>query len=464
MKVKGWKEVFKFSFMQQIKTKSFIISTVVIAFIAAIMAFLADFLPAILLEDEINKVSRAVDGENMLTVEIVYLDNETGYDFNFDTVASENNVAINEVTAEEADAKILEIADTTERAVVTKITAGDNGFSVDSRYADGKSAVNKYDSEMLNSAIAGAVRDQVLLKLGVPEDSLGLAKAEVAVSCSSAGQEPVSFVQQILNTVVPMVSAIILFMFIFSYSSMVAQSVAIEKASRVIEYLLTSIKPLAIILGKVLAMCCVSILQFLLIGLGGTFGFLVSLPFGILTKMGPMIGSAAQQMQSAATSGAGAGAVDNAAEIVGGISESFSHVDASAFIVMIVVFILGFLFYAGIAGLAGASVSKMEDLSSAIQPLSLIGVLGFYLAYFPQVTGEENTMALLARYLPISSPFVLPSDYLLGRIDLVGTLIAIAVLAVADILIMMFVAKVYESLILHTGNRLKLGDILKMSK
>ena len=131
---------------------------------------------------------------------------------------------------------------------------------------------------------------------------------------------------------------------------------------------------------------------------------------------------------------------------------------------MIVVFILGFLFYAGIAGLAGASVSKMEDLSSAIQPLSLIGVLGFYLAYFPQVTVEENTMALLARYLPISSPFVLPSDYLLGRIDLVGTLIAIAVLAVADILIMMFVAKVYESLILHTGNRLKLGDILKMSK
>lgn len=463
MKVKGWKDVFRFSFMQQVKTKSFIISTIVIALIAATMAFLADFLPTLLLEDELNKAERAAAGENILTVETIYVSNETGYEFDLGKVASDNKVTIKDVTPEEADAKIKEIADTTERAVVAKITAGDSGFAVNSRYAAGQSGVDKYDSEMLNSALADAVRDQVLLKLGVPEDSIGLAKAEVAVSCSSAGQEPVSFVQQMLNTVVPMLSSIILFMFIFSYSSMVAQSVAIEKASRVIEYLLTSIKPLAIILGKVLAMCCVSILQFLLIGLGGTIGFLVSLPFGIVTKIGPMLGAAAQQIQPAAE-GAGSGAVENTAEIVGGITEAFSGVDASAFIVMLVTFILGFLFYAGIAGLAGASVSKMEDLSSAIQPLSLIGVLGFYLAYFPQVTGEENTMSLVARYIPISSPFVLPSDYLLGRIDFAGALIAIAVLAVADILIMMFVAKVYESLILHTGNRLKLGDIIKMSK
>ena len=174
MKVKGWKDVFRFSFMQQVKTKSFIISTIVIALIAATMAFLADFLPTLLLEDELNKAERAAAGENILTVETIYVSNETGYEFDLGKVASDNKVTIKDVTPEEADAKIKEIADTTERAVVAKITAGDSGFAVNSRYAAGQSGVDKYDSEMLNSALADAVRDQVLLKLGVPEDSIGL--------------------------------------------------------------------------------------------------------------------------------------------------------------------------------------------------------------------------------------------------------------------------------------------------
>lgn len=457
MRIKGWKEVFRFSFTQQVKTKSFIIGTIVIALIVAIMTFLADFLPAVLLADELDKVNRSAEGEDVFSVDTLYISNESGYDLDFSSVFAENMVTIKNITAEEADAKTAEIADTTEKAVVTKITLDENGFSVDTRYAGGKAAIAKSDVEALNSVMTDTVKKQYLMKLGVAEADLGLAMSNVRSSFSSAGEEPVSFIKQMLNTIVPMISSIVLFVFIFSYSQMVAQSIAIEKSSRVIEYLLTSIKPLAIILGKVLAMCCVSLMQFILIGLGGVVGFVASLPFGIITKIGPMLGSAAEQMQ---TSDAGA----EAAEIVGGITDAFSGIDASLFIIMLLTFILGFLFFAGIAGLAGASVSKMEDLSSAIQPLSLIGVLGFYLAYFPQVTGEENTMSAVARYLPISSPFILPSDYLLGRIDLPGALLAIAILAAADIVIMMIVAKVYEGVILHTGNRLKFSDMLKMSK
>ena len=106
----------------------------------------------------------------------------------------------------------------------------------------------------------------------------------------------------------------------------------------------------------------------------------------------------------------------------------------------------------------------MEDLPPALQPISIIGVIGFYFAYFPQISGEENTMSILSRYLPISSPFILPSDYMLSRIDMTEAIISIVILAVFDVLLVMLVAKVYENIILHTGNRLKLGDMLKMSK
>ena len=453
MKTKGWKEVFGFTFNQHIKTKSFIISTVVIALIVALIAFLADFLPVLLLNDEIDKAERAAKGENIFTVETLYICHETDIPLSFDAFASASGIALKELTHDEAQAKIAEIADTTERAVVSVITSANGVLSVESKYSGGESLVDKGDCSALSSSIASGVRAQYLVHLGVSEDNVAAAMADVRSHVSSAGEEPVSEIQMILNAVVPMISSIVLFIFIFSYSQLVAQSVAIEKSSRIIEYLLTSIKPLAIIIGKVLAMCCVSLLQFIIIGAGGVLGFVISLPFGIVSKASALAGTVMAE-------GTASGAVD----FVNDVGAAFSGVDATVFIVMILSFILGFLFFAGLAGLAGASISKMEDLSSAIQPISIIGVLGFYLAYFPQVTGEENTMSMVARYLPISSPFILPADYLLGKADIVQTIISIVIMAAADAVVMMLVARVYEAIILHTGNRLKLGDMLKMSK
>ena len=453
MRTKGWKDVFKFTFTQQVKTKSFIIGTIVITFIVAAIAFLADFLPPIFLENELNKAERAAKGENVFTVDSLYIDNETGYSFDFSAITGLSNTKVESVTAGEADSKIGEIANTKERVIVSKITLEEGRFFVDSKYSGGEADISKGDCEQINAILANCVKVQYLSSLGVPDDQIATAMSDVALSLSCAGKEELSGIQMMLNSVVPMISSIVLFIFIFSYSQLVAQSVAIEKSSRMIEYLLTSIRPLAIIIGKVLAMCCVSLLQFFIIGLGGTVGFLVSLPFGILSQAQNLmntLGAQAEGMQ--------------AVSIVNDLGDAFSGVNASVILVMILSFVFGFLFFAGLAGLAGASISKMEDLSSAIQPLSIIGVLGFYLAYFPQITGEDNMMSVLARYIPISSPFIIPADYLLGRIGVAETIVSLLVMLAADILVMMLVAKVYETIILHTGNRLKLGDMLKMSK
>ena len=454
MRIKGWKQVFVFTFNQQVKTKSFIIGTVVMAVIVALIAFLADFLPVLFLNDDLDRAERAANGENIMTVETLYISNETKYSFSFDEAVNAAGAKCSMISASEAEAKAQELENSEANEMLARITNDEAGFVIESKYAGKSQNVQKSDCEAINSILSTQLNLQYLSQIGVPESELGLALSGIRTTISAAGEEPVSFVQEIVNMVVPMLSSIVLFVFIFSYSQLVAQSVAIEKSSRIIEYLLTSIKPLAIILGKVLAMCCVSLLQFLLIGLGGTIGFIVSLPFGIVGRVGTLAGTMTE------ASGAGADAVN----IVNDIGAAFSNVDITMILIMLVTFILGFLLFAGLAGLAGASVSKMEDLANALQPISLIGVFGFYLAYFPQVAGEENSLSKIARYLPISSPFILTSDYMLGKAGIVEALISILILAAAVIVLMMFVAKVYESIILHTGNRLKIGDMLKMSK
>ncbi|MBP5604437.1 MAG: ABC transporter permease, partial [Ruminiclostridium sp.] len=362
-----------------------------------------------------------------------------------------------------------------EAAIVTRIMADEDGsLAVRSTYPGGENGVPRSDCDMLSYQISDAVKKNKHTIIGVPHSEVETAMSKVSVSMVCAGEVPKSPIKEAVNIIVPMVSSIVLFIFIFSYSQLVAQAVAIEKSSRIVEYLLTSIKPLALIVGKVLAMCTLSLLQFIIIGVGGFMGFVISLPFGIMSRVGDItntISNAVSGVASQAAAGVGGAAAGMAAseqiDVNGIISElgaAFEHVDGGLFLVMFLSFILGFLFYAGIAGLAGSSISKMEDLAPALQPLSLIGVLGFYLAYFPKITGEDNAFSLLSRYLPISSPFVLPADYIVGNVDFAGAMLAIAILAAFDIMIMILVAKVYESIILHTCNRLKLGDMLKMSK
>ncbi len=455
MKTKGWREVFAFTFTQQIKTKSFIIGTIVITLIAALIAATANILPAFFID---SKVSESGSGEDTFSIKTLYLSNETDYAFDLTAAMEKIGVTVSALSSDEAEKKIAELADTSEKAMLSRVFVEKDVLSVESKYAGGeKSEVNKGDCEAVSQLLATQLHAQFLVLSGLPEDKLVTAMAGVRATISCAGEEPEGFVTTMIKSIVPMLSAIVLFIFIFSYSQLVAQAIAIEKSSRIVEYLLTSIRPLALIIGKVLAMCCVSLMQFVIIGMGGGLGFLLSMPFGIFTKMDKIA-------EAAGGAAALTGSQLEAQNVLDEIGNAFSGVDASAILVMIVTFILGFLLYAGLAGVAGASVSKMEDLAPAIQPLSIVGVLGFYLAYFPQVAGEENSLSVIARYVPISSPFVLPSDYMLGKISLVETLIAIVVLAVFDILVVMLVAKVYEHIILHTGNRLKLGDMLKMSK
>ena len=73
-------------------------------------------------------------------------------------------------------------------------------------------------------------------------------------------------------------------------------------------------------------------------------------------------------------------------------------------------------------------------------------------------------MSTLSYYLPISSPFALPSALLTGAMDIPQALLAVAVLCVFTVLMALLVARVYEQIILHNGNRLKLGDIIGIAK
>lgn len=456
MKTKGWQKVFGFTFIQYIKTKSFIIGTIVICLIVALLAAGANVLPALMSGEE-----EVIGGEaEPSTTNAVYIYDNCDILTDDDMASLEAmglKIAQTDLSADEMIDKLV----TAENEAMVSISDVQSegivvGYTVKTYYSpDADGATVDY----ITIAVQQVVNYRNMLNCGISPESYAASQRYINTSKIAAGNDEWNVFESAINYFVPIVVSLVLFLLIFVYGQTVAQSIATEKTSRVMELLLTSVRPLAVVIGKVLAMGLVSVLQFILMILVGVGAFMATAPFGI--------GGEIMDMMNSTEVLTGEGAM-----IVEAIENTVGNIGALEIILILVMFILGFLFFALIAALVGASVSRMEDLTAAMQPYSILGVVGLYLAYFPIIANVEsidtgaaavNPVQIFSYYFPLSSPFALPSALLLGTMDMMQVIIAVVILAAFVVLIAMLVAKVYEAIILHNGNRIKFGDMIKMA-
>jgi len=132
-------------------------------------------------------------------------------------------------------------------------------------------------------------------------------------------------------------------------------------------------------------------------------------------------------------------------------------------IITIVYFILGYLAYALMYALTGSTVSKPEDIQSANQPVALLAVAGFYLAYFTMMnpTSELNLFASLC---PLSSPFCMPFRIMMGLASGTDVAISIVLLVVTILVIAKVAIKIYSNAIINYGTKMSFKDIINIYK
>lgn len=239
-------------------------------------------------------------------------------------------------------------------------------------------------------------------------------------------------VQLIYSIVVMMVSVLSV--------SYIVRTVIEEKASKLIELLMVSVKPLALIVGKILAA-----MTYVLMTMGGMIlGYFLSRAvcgrFMTLAPLSDMIG----------------GGQFN-------VSGGLLNFSVMFIIAVVISLLLAFLTFAIIAGLSATGCSSTEDTESATMGVTLLIMAG-YIISMAATTSGSGTMAVITSIIPILSVFCAPIHFMMGNIG-VGILILSWVLqAVVVILLAVFCAKVYTSLLMHRGNRVKLKDMLSMAK
>ncbi len=489
MRTKGWQSILRFTLIQHIKTKSFIIGTIIVCVLVATAGVLTNVLPVLLgADDAIDDMISDIGGDNpdepALDFSNIYLRDEADILTEEDLASLEKAGAVftrTEQSREELKAILEGISESDDPSVweAALLISAANGEDNIPAYYDVSVIYSKGsedDAELLRELAAELVNRRNMLDLGVSAEDYLKTQIPVSGSVIEAGTEEWDVFTSAINYFVPMVVSLVLFLLIFSYGTTVAQSIATEKTSRVMELLLTSVRPLAVVIGKVLAMGIVSFGQFILIGIVGALSLAISAPFGFIGKLqGIMASPEFAQMTQQATSEMSSVPSEismNDVQMAQAVNDFMASFTPFNIILIVIIFLLGFMFFSMIAALVGASISRMEDLSAAMQPYSLMGVLGMYLAYFPVIfnvgsieTGAATTnpVQIFSFYFPLSSPFALPSAILLGTLSKLQCVIAALVLAAAVVLVAILVSKIYEAIILHNGNRIKLSDMIKMA-
>ena len=118
-------------------------------------------------------------------------------------------------------------------------------------------------------------------------------------------------------------------------------------------------------------------------------------------------------------------------------------------IILAVLFIMvGFLMYCVIAGLVAASVSKLEDISTAMSLFQVPVIVGWLAAYLVPVMESERLLHVVY-ILPITSPFILPADVILGRCDMWEAILSFGILTATTIVLILMTGKIYKGKIFN---------------
>ncbi|MCL1789331.1 MAG: ABC transporter permease [Oscillospiraceae bacterium] len=485
MRAKGWEKVLKFTYIQTIKSKSFIVSTVIMLVVFGLMIAATNFLPGLLANQSSNKSSdqsteyiEITDDEGNVVAQMpafpikkVDIYNQSGLELDFSFLSMlKIEVDIQPINNDETKIKnaVTELKDSHDARTIAIIEKTDVGFNVKMSRPENTEIIKNSDCHDLLVMFSNAISDANLVSLGVSSEDVGKAVPYIRTTVNIVEEEAKNEVVEAITMALTMSTSIILFVLILSYGQLTAQAIATEKASRVMELLLTSIKPLAVIIGKVLGTLLVAFTAIIVVGTVSSVMFMAFAPFGTLGEIFG-IGSANDPTISNLVAEIGGTENPTITALSAELPAAISGFNPLNILLIIIIFIMGFLFYSLIAGLIGASVSKIEDLQTALQPLILISMLGFYLTYFSTFTGFDpdgkgNFLVTISRYLPISSPFALPSAILAGQMNAGEIAVSIGVFALCLVLFALFVAKVYEHIILHNGNRIKIKEMIRLAR
>jgi len=261
---------------------------------------------------------------------------------------------------------------------------------------------------VLNNEIVRVGGDPVAVNSAV-------AAANVPVRALEPGQEYRT--QQII---IGVITGVLIYMSLLTYGQAVAQGVVEEKASRIVEILLTTVRPWQLMLGKVLGIGLVGLIQMVVVVGGG---------------LAAGIGTGALSLPSGIATGAA--------------------------IWTLVWFILGYTMYALLFAAAGAMVSRQEDAGSTAGPVMMLIILPYILAVTVLPADPESSLMQVMSLIPFFTPLIMPVRDAMGVASAWELWLSVGLTALTIVGLVWLAGRIYSNAVLRAGAKVKLRDALR---
>jgi ABC-2 type transport system permease protein len=276
-------------------------------------------------------------------------------------------------------------------------------------------------------------------------DTLAIHQAEANVSINlkkASGEESLKGLNEIKIAIGGAFGYLIM-MFIIIYGNMVMRSVIEEKTNRIIEIIISSVKPFQLMMGKIIGTSLAGILQFFIWAIIG-----LSLLFSASVFLGANVGATNQippeMMQSAQQEMA------STAQMY--IAEILNLPIATILSCFVIYFIGGYFLYSSFYAAIGAAVDNETDSQQFLLPIIMPLVLGVYIGFFTVVNDPHGTVATVFSMVPLTSPIVMLMRIPFG-VPLWQIALSITILFATFFLVVWFASKIYRVGILMYGKK-----------
>lgn len=259
------------------------------------------------------------------------------------------------------------------------------------------------------------------------------------------------------------ISGALMFIFIILYGMMVFRSVMEEKTNRIVEVIVSSVKPFELMMGKILGVAFVGIIQFLTIGII-TFALSTILSTVFLKDLNAQLKVFQQQQELVKKNGTNINLnqlekFDDKLEVFELLQKIEKINFTEVFISFFLYFILGYLFYSSILAAIGSAVDSEADSQQFITPVMLPMMVGYFIST-KTILDPDSSIVFWGSMIPFTSPIVMMSRITSG-VPLWELLLSLSVLFVSFLIMTWLAGRIYRTGILMYGKKTSWKEIGK---
>ena len=422
-------------YLNKIANKSFILMTLLLPIILAGLTFLLSFLSSV--NNDSSKTISVVDNTGY-----IYQNLDSSDDIIYDLITDSSLDDAKEISRNNSDYGLLYISnfDTPQEIAESIVFISEDSPSL--------SIINRVESQLET-----ILTNENFRLIGIDVNEVNSSTIYIDLFQESFDGEETTRIDGLVKLIFGFFLGFLLYFFIFAYGSMIMMSVMEEKTNRIIEIIISSVKPFHLMTGKIIGVSLAALTQVLIWGtMFFVFSYIFSFVFGISTSYntGDLILSAE-------------GNTELSSFTLEMISAFMNLPLTNIFIAFIMYFLGGYFLYASIFAAIGAAIDNQADAQQFMIPITLLVVIALYVGILTVPEDPNGIVAQIFSYFPFTSPIVMLMRIPNG-VPIYEQIISLTILFSSVVFMIWIAAKIYRIGILMYGKKLTYGELIKWLK